>query len=310
MINVNGTLFFHAQDAASSSELWRSNGTPVGTMLVKDFQPGANNTIFTDLANVNGTAYFGANDGTHGVTLWKSNGTLAGTIMLGGENPTKITNVNGTVFFASAGIDLWESNGTAAGTRLVKKINNATGFAVPDGLTNVNGTLFFDADDGIHGRELWRSNGAAAGTNLIKDIFPGSNGSIAFFSKPINANGTLFFAANNGVSGTELWRSNGTNPGTVLVRDINPGSNGSNPTFFVELTSHSNQASTPVPSDGRLFPATASSPAIQSNGTLPRSLNVGFERPDAAGNTAHIKTRPVHQSDLGQVLADQVFDGF
>ncbi len=37
---VGDTLYFVATDASNGSELWRSDGTPAGTALIKDILPG------------------------------------------------------------------------------------------------------------------------------------------------------------------------------------------------------------------------------------------------------------------------------
>ena len=38
--NVNGTLFFAATTRRNGYELWKSDGTAAGTVLVKDIWPG------------------------------------------------------------------------------------------------------------------------------------------------------------------------------------------------------------------------------------------------------------------------------
>jgi ELWxxDGT repeat protein len=256
LTNVNGTLFFAADDGAHGTELWKSDGTAAGTTLVKDIFPGGdwggyygseyfmNSSSPGGLTNVNGQLLFTADDGTNGRALWKSDGTADGTVLVkdinpwGSSDPGSLTNVNGTVFFSAYGgtdVELWKSDGTAAGTVLVKDINPGWASSVPEWLTNVNGTLFFQANDATTGRELWRSDGTAAGTALVKGIRPGSASS--YPSSLTNVNGTLFFSANDGTTGSELWRSDGTAEGTVLVKDINPTNigGGSDPNYLVNV---------------------------------------------------------------------------
>src|SRR6516165_123726 len=41
LIDVNGTLFFAANDGTHGTELWKSDGTASGTVLVADIDPGS-----------------------------------------------------------------------------------------------------------------------------------------------------------------------------------------------------------------------------------------------------------------------------
>jgi ELWxxDGT repeat protein len=224
LTNVNGTLFFTADDGTGGRELWKSDST--GTFRVKDIYPGGASSSPGNLTNVNGTLFFSANDGTHGVELWKSDGTEAGTVLVNPGGASSYTgnmaNVNGTLFFSAAdstnGCELWKSDGTAAGTILVKDIFPGGASSSPSNLTNVNGTLFFTADDGMHGCELWKSDGAPAGTVLVKDIYAGSAG-----ASPANltvVNGLLLFTAVDGAGVSKLWQSDGTPAGTVRVSNL------------------------------------------------------------------------------------------
>ncbi|MEZ6090248.1 MAG: hypothetical protein R3C05_19915 [Pirellulaceae bacterium] len=73
LTNVNGTLFFSAEDSDGGFELWKSDRTAAGTVRVADIRPGGSSSgLASGLANVGGTLFFTANDGSSGLELWKS----------------------------------------------------------------------------------------------------------------------------------------------------------------------------------------------------------------------------------------------
>ena len=230
---VGRKLFFIADNRRGAMELWTSNGTKAGTVLVKnmgftnDYDYGPSNlTAFT------GKLYFSDDndDDTQGQELWTSNGTNRGTVLVkdinprpsyGGSYPSSLTPLGGTLFFTadddSHGWELWMSDGSNGGTVLVEDINPGDATSTPSFLTAMGGTLFFTAQDGVHGRELWTSGGTGSGTVLVKDINPGDGSSPSSLAE---VGGALYFTADDGIHGQELWKSNGTSGGTVLVRDI------------------------------------------------------------------------------------------
>jgi ELWxxDGT repeat protein len=249
LTDVNGTLFFTATNPATGTELWKSGGTLLTTVMVKDINPGAANSSPSNFLNINGTLYFRANNGVSGVELWKSDGTAAGTVMVkdinpgaASSSPFQLADLNGTLIFSAAnpvqGREVWKSNGTAATTVLVKDINAGVDDSDPSWFTNLNGTLYFAATDAVTGSELWKTDGTAAGTSLVKDIFPGID---PFTSDPngsmpvglITVNNILFFRAFDPTEGWSLLKSDGTAAGTGLVK---PGGGISMPSWLTDVS--------------------------------------------------------------------------
>jgi ELWxxDGT repeat protein len=166
-------LFFGAQDNVHGQELWKSDGTADGTVMVRDINPDGEHSIPASLTNMDGTLFFGAWDGINN-GLWKSDGTETGTLMIkdvsawgeGEYGASKLFSMNGILFFSgtdfnddlenSHGQELWKSDGTASGTVLVKDINPGVKGSMPRNVIDVNGTLFFTAYDAVNGETLWK----------------------------------------------------------------------------------------------------------------------------------------------------------
>lgn len=133
-VAINGTLYFVGEDAAHGRELWKSDGTVAGTVLVKDIRPGSLWAEPRELTNVNGTLFFVVT-GASGAELWRSDGTAAGTVLVkafaqGWSEEFFLRNVAGTLYFrlpVTGG--LWKSDGTPEGTVLVQQLY-VQGFAL------------------------------------------------------------------------------------------------------------------------------------------------------------------------------------
>ena len=237
MTDVNGTLYFSAYTPATGRELFKSDGTAAGTVLVKDIIPGDNGSAPSGLAaTADGTVFFSASrpteNGSQDRELWKTDGTAEGTVLVrdispsvvNGSTPVLLTAVGNTLYFIANdnvhGVELWKSDGTEASTVLVKDV--APGFASPMiiELIAFGGNLYFLAAAEGGAFQVWRSDGTEAGTSVFH---PGPAG-----TDLLTAGGLLYFTANDAEHGAEVWRTDGTEVGTFPL-DARPGADGAAP---------------------------------------------------------------------------------
>ena len=135
---VGNTLYFAAGNDSVGLELWRTDGTETGTVVVKDIVPGASSSNPRYLTNVNGTLYFRAtNQQLSATELWKSDGTADGTTLVKSNilfRDGSTAGLDGTFYFGGAIVDndlgitengLWKSDGTEIGTVPVKEFPDA-----------------------------------------------------------------------------------------------------------------------------------------------------------------------------------------
>ncbi|MBW8877928.1 MAG: hypothetical protein JF614_23445 [Acidobacteria bacterium] len=177
LVEGPGTAFmaFVGCRPAEGCEIWRSDGTPGGT--VKDVHPGPDGVIPHGLTAWHGRLYFFADDGT-GMGLWSTDGTEGGTAFLAAVDEDTWPEILGAgtarLFFTAGQFrqELWATDGTAAGSRLVRAFD-VRHCSVPgaDGCPFINsfqafgdGILFGAYDDALGEDQYWSSDGTAAGT--------------------------------------------------------------------------------------------------------------------------------------------------
>jgi ELWxxDGT repeat protein len=79
-----GDVYFCTTGGSHTSQLWKSDGTEAGTIVVRSFfVPGfATGSAPTHLTDASGRLSFVADDGAHGWEPWMSDGTEVGTAMV------------------------------------------------------------------------------------------------------------------------------------------------------------------------------------------------------------------------------------
>ncbi|GAB4034258.1 hypothetical protein [Spirosoma jeollabukense] len=222
---VNNVIIFFADDGKVGREVWKSDGTEAGTVLVKDINVGPKGcdvnlggvVIFKD------KMYFWVDDGVNGRELWRTDGTPSGTVLFfesvkGKEssfsqdlnNGYCIEYKNELYFIAKTASNstngLYKTDGSTV--TLIKEYKRL------NGLTVANDLLLFSGDDDEYGYELRKTDGTASGTSIVKDILPGKESSFPGNIGSI-ANKLLFVVDSN------LMVSDGTASGTTIIKSIN-----------------------------------------------------------------------------------------
>jgi ELWxxDGT repeat protein len=214
---LDGRLYFTVRPSGEGLELWSTDGSLAGTVLVK--------ALSSDWAAISGMVTMA--DALliniwhePGPELIRSDGTAAGTARFAAVDTYELTVTERGLLFAGldgAGWEPWITDGSSGGTRRVADISRGAVGLAPRELTAFGDRLAFTADDGVHGRELWRSDGTAAGTRLVADLWPGSLGAEP---SDLTASGrSLYFLADDATLGRALWRTDLNTVSLVLAPD-------------------------------------------------------------------------------------------
>lgn len=210
----NGRLTWFFASDENGQELWRTDGTPQGTRMVRDIAAGPLSSITEPLQRmvVSGDyVYFWASDdGSYAVNLWRSDGTATGTVRITNLGPRNQSSsavaaigMHGAIFFDPfAGLSV--TDGSVDGTRAISDRFNPRNF---DYLVSTGDVVYFAG----YG-ELWSTDGTAAGTRRVALI-----GDVSSIDQMIEMNGKVFLVTRQELfdgGEYEIWRSDGTTSGT------------------------------------------------------------------------------------------------
>lgn len=232
-------IFFLANDPLYGSQIWSTDGTENGTMLLKQSSATGNAFLFSSarlavsnqklhfLASPAGDLYFDlfTTDGTEAGTLkkWDSDNNFAYFLGRADENLIYMSNRK-----------LYKTSGADESVTLVKDLtNDLFGYGLNPTYYTLGDKLLFALNDyggpTERGYEFWVTNGTEAGTHLLKEIYPGLTNGVS--GNGVVVGSKFIFDGKDPVAGSELWVSDGSTSGTVLLKDIHAGSD-SNPSNF------------------------------------------------------------------------------
>lgn len=223
--NYNGVTLFAAEDSVNGRELWKTDGTAAGTVLVKDIFPGTDSGLsnFTDFVFFNDKIYFSAMNSTNDQEVWRTDGTTAGTVEISNINPDNGANYPHSykivgdylVFYFSTSIaygGLWQINQSEVitGPGAQKQLYGDCPV--------INGKVlfqFYDSDDFTS--KIGVYNPADSSLSTLTDSHVLSvNGDV----RPLGKVGSDVYFIKRDTGNITLHKTQGTNATTSLVSTI------------------------------------------------------------------------------------------
>ena len=264
-------------------EIWRSDGTAVGTVPHRPLPTcaGAGGHV---AALPNEDLIFVCVQGNESL-LWRA--TVSGPVRLTPSavfvsSTPDVAVSGGQIFFAASEpgtkTEPWVSDGTPEGTRLVADLDPA-GSSDPAMFTAFAGRVWFTAYSVANesgGRELWVTDGTAAGTIHVTRVNGGAEPEIL----GVHA-GRLWFAAYDAEHDRELWSTDGTVEGTGRMADVLP--NGSfAPTHLVSAGDRMFLSAGEYPGSGGLWVSDGTAAGTHRLGPYPIRTSLASTGPLSA----------------------------
>ncbi len=243
-ITFNNELYFYAGNQASGVELWKTDGTPAGTVIVKDIYPGPTSSFPHGFIEFNGQLLFMARDADHGQDLWRTDGTLEGTRVFlelnqgaGNSAFANLMTLNNDTLLFTYVKNNFNGSTWALYNASTQSVMDLSANPVPDEgmdysfLFRIGKEIFFSGDDGSWGTKIYKTDLTNSGTGLFFELAP--NGGCSNIQSLGGFRDYYYFVAETPEAGKEIWRTDGTSLGTMLFKEIVPGSAGVRSVDFV-----------------------------------------------------------------------------
>ena len=263
----DSTVLFSAETTTLGRELWKTDGTTGGTLLVKDLSAGSSSSNPTDLTKVGDVIFFVADDENGLAQIWKTDGSGAGTQKISDfsghiDPPRNLTALGNSLFFKlntpANGTEPWISDGTSAGTVMLKDLVDGSFGSNPESTVIWNSKIYFRAQPGAgQPTTLWETDGTQAGTvnlgipaevvfkfeqGIVTKVGPTlryydgsathliSSPNVSEIEGMVATNAQVYVGAKNNVEyGREVAVIDVDSKSLELVKDIRPGTGNSLP---------------------------------------------------------------------------------
>jgi ELWxxDGT repeat protein len=226
-------LFFSSSNSSDGFELWKSDGTESGTVMVKDIESGFYGSNPSNFFNSDNKIYFRISNPFNGnQTIYKTDGTNQGTLPVISNDDIRYSSnfvIDSKVYFSqnSRSIFVFDeeklklklSNNTS--TKLYQRNDFPLFFGFEYGLIKqFNDKWIFMAKDSIGRNSLFLSDETKNGTIILRDLnIFSTNLSQLSVNKQIKK---VFFPHYENRDGVELWVTDGTIKGTAMIKNIAP----------------------------------------------------------------------------------------
>jgi ELWxxDGT repeat protein len=212
-----GARAFFPSRREESEDLWSSDGTPEGTVIVASPNPAS----FLDIYPCLGRALLLNTKGSGANEAWVSDGTPLGTAPFATLPKVvyphfAVADTGATCMFKVAGEapgGLWKTDLTPEGTQRVADLYLSL---IQEPATGGSNVAFFSAFDGDHGAEPWISDGTPEGTHELADLVPGINGSLPADFRTVGPR--VFWSASSEHFGSDLWMAESAP--TLSIEDV------------------------------------------------------------------------------------------
>lgn len=206
--------FVAATDSSVGRELYKTDGTVAGTMLVKDIIPNYHSHPFSVYGTGNGTFEIWINHIDESGTLLES-GIVRETSLPADQGSYRTDQLpNGHYTYWTRRTD---TNGVEANwsPQFRTEVVNGARSGQPTTLTVFNNEVYFAAVNEENSFGLWKTDGTESGTVGLGEL--NSSSYLKSISTPIPFDGHLYFSANTNGFPQAIWRVDGNGSAPSLV---------------------------------------------------------------------------------------------